>query len=216
MFLRKRTTSNQSDFPSWLWPLIPEVRKQQINRLQGNAFAKTILVAPVPGEPEMTNNFCWCDLNAAEFFGMTELQLGVRPDTFLVLPTTFDGRKPVNANTGLTRMLIEAAAKSERVERFAVIGSDAFKAYFGFGRKPSMNALGGSTIFVQTVNYKPLFTFPDLSGLGCDPSHRSSSSMEAKRARFLAMQRRKELESLLVKFQAFLGKTKPKAYEQYS
>ena len=148
-----------------LQELITRLRQQPgINRLQGTAKASVFVIAPVPGELELRNNLCWCNEAAKKFFSMLELACG-KPMHFLVMPTTFDGKKPVKANTQFPKIILTRAAFNKAIEQFICIGSDAFKTYFGHGKKPSMPSLIGNVIYVKETNNKPLYVFPDQEGL---------------------------------------------------
>jgi uracil-DNA glycosylase len=152
--------------------LLNELREgKDITRLQGNLNASILLIAPQPSEMEVEENLCWVNHNAQKFFELMESLTELSPDDFLIMPTTFNGGKPVNANTELPKRFLHRAAHFKQIRRFVCIGSDAFKVFFGQGRKPSMPMLMGHTMYVTETSWKPLFVFPDADTLAMSGEH---------------------------------------------
>src|SRR5688572_10104786 len=138
--------------------LLEELRDgDEITRLQGSLDASIFLIAPQPSSKEVEDNLCWSNHNAERFFELLESLTELTANSFIIMPTTFNGGKPVNANTELPKRFLKRAAHFRQIRRFVCVGSDAFKVFFGMGRKPSMPMLMGHTMYVKETNFKPLF-----------------------------------------------------------
>jgi uracil-DNA glycosylase len=161
MKLKRKSSDWTSSFSAVL------TQRGGINRLQGHPEASIFLIAPVPRELEASHNLAWCDKSASRFFMWMQNEIGLKSnEDFLIMPCTFDGKKPVKANTDVGHEIVAAAAASDHIERFVCVGSDAFKTYFGYGMKPSMHSLAGHTMYsLQQARFKPVFVFPDLHAL---------------------------------------------------
>lgn len=142
--------------------LLEELRDgKEITRLQGSLNASICLIAPQPSKDEVEANLCWVNRNAQVFFSLTESLVDLGPDDFLIFPTTFNGEKPVKSNTELPKRFLKRASQFKQIRRFVCIGSDAFKVFFGMGKKPSMSMLTGRTLYVAETAFKPLMVMPD-------------------------------------------------------
>lgn len=195
---------------NWVSDLIPGLRKRQgITRLQGNITASSLLLAPVPTLVELDQNLSWCDLSARRFFVWMQNSFDLGPNDFLIVPCTFDGKKPVKGNTDVGLEIVSAAAKSKAIKRFVVIGGDPFKTYFGYGKKPSMESLVGNTMFLQQSGFKPVFVFPDLNSLRFSEEIRYKDKRDYYRALAAMQYTMGNLEKLNGRFAQFLKAKKP-------
>lgn len=186
--------------------LLVELRDgKEITRLQGSLDASIFLIAPQPSEAEVEDNLCWSNHNAERFFELVGSLTELTPNSFIIMPTTFNGGKPVNANTELPKRFLKRAATFRQIRRFVCIGSDAFKVFFGQGRKPSMPMLQGHTMYVKETNFKPLFVFPDADTLALKPDHYIEDKREYSALKRRVDQTVKTYEQLLEwKFKLFL------------
>lgn len=196
---------------NWVDSAVEGLRKREgITRLQGNPLASIFLIGPVPGKRELDENLPWCDLDASRFFNWVQNNHNLKSNKdFLIMPTTFDAKKPVKGNTDIGHILVEGACEAESVERIVCIGGDAFKTYFGYGRKPSMNSLVGNVMFLEQVNYKPVFVFPDLQALKFTEEMRFPEKRDFYRAMNYCQHVMKSLDKLTKRFSAFLKTERP-------
>lgn len=157
--------SKQSD---WLSPLLKEVRESQktdIKRLQGSVASPVFMIAPPPTTHEVDQNLAWCNPIAEAFFSMMSASVPLTPHEFLVMPASFRKQTSKNfrqADAELGQRIMRAAVAQPHVHGVICVGSIAFKAYFGFGRKPSMGMLVGTPLRLAPTNFKPLIVLPDL------------------------------------------------------
>lgn len=159
---------------SWLDPYLRILRTgtYEIRRLQGSLTANVLMIAPPPTEVEREFDLAWCSAAAANFFDMMRAEVPLTPNEFLIMPASFRLQTTKNfrtADANLGREILAAAAKSSQITGFVCVGSEAFKAYFGFGKKPSMDMLVGTVLRVSQTGYKPLLVFPDMDLLSFDP-----------------------------------------------
>lgn len=159
---------------NWLDPFVKELPKLKgaITRFQGATTASVLVIAPPPTEVEEKENLAWCNPVAQTFFQLLGANVSLSPNDFLIMPAAFNKQtsktfKPTSAEFG--RTVLAAAAASKQIKGFVCAGGDAFKAYFGFGKKPNMSLLGGSVVKMQLTNFKPLLVLPDLGLLAFDP-----------------------------------------------
>lgn len=141
------------------------LQKMPITRLQGNVDAPVLLIAPVPTARTIAQNLTWGDEIAEAFFTLMLESVPLTMDQFLIMPTTFDGKKPNVRNTKIGSGIIANAAKDPRFKAFICIGSSAFVAYFGHGKKPDMNMLCGTCLKVPETKFKPLLVLHDVEPL---------------------------------------------------
>ena len=186
--------------PSWIKPLEVELRTQEgVTRFLGSSDAETVLIAPIPTAFELQYNLPWCSPAAVWFYDNLAAQCGITPDDLLVVPTTFDGKKPVKANTEFGKRVIEAAAQSEQIKRFICIGADAFKVFFGFGKKPPQSIFQGTPVQTRESNYKPLLVFPN-------PALVMGNNYDSKRDYAIALQFVEQTRSRYIKIMTELNK----------
>jgi uracil-DNA glycosylase len=196
---------------NWLEPYCERLRKRTgITRLQGSPSAETFLIAPVPGKDELSQNLAWCNRSASRFFMWMNNQIGLKSnDDFLIMPCTFDGDKPKKGNTDIGLDIAAAAAQSKSIKRFVIVGGDAFKTYFGYGKKPSMDSLVGHIMFLQQADFKPLFVFPDLWALSFDAEAPYPSKRDFFKAQAACKEYMDKLDRLTEQFKKFLTTEKP-------
>lgn len=177
MRMRKRTAvpPRPPEENDWYEQFTQELtRRGGISRFQGHKDAKILLIAPVPGIMEQTHNLAWCDKSASRFFNWMQNEIGLKSnEDFLIMPCTFDGKKPVKGNTDIGHEVVRIAGSEPRIERVVCVGADSFKTYFGYGKKPSMSSLAGHTMYLQQAAHKPVFVFPDLHALNYEDDKRS-------------------------------------------
>jgi hypothetical protein len=186
---------------------IAELRSQSsgITRLQGHPDAETFLLAPFPTKAELDANLAWCDKRASEFFNWMQAEIGLQCNKdFLIMPGTSNAEKPKKDNTALGLKITQAAAADKHIKRFVVIGSEPFKAYIGFGKKPSMSSLVGNIMYLPAVNHKPVFVFPDLDALNYDATIRYKTKRDWAIAFFGRQKMIKTLDALVPKFRQFM------------
>lgn len=154
----------------WLSPFIARLRASdfEIKRFQGNPKATVLLLAPPPGEEEVKENLAWCGPSARVFFELMQAQVPLTPNQFLILPAAF--RKQTtkmfrSSDADFGRTVVKAAAESDQIKAFVCVGGEAFKAYIGYGKNPSMDMLAGTVLQVAQTNMKPLLVFPDMTPL---------------------------------------------------
>jgi len=211
MKIRPKTKKLSTPLPDWIDPIVARLREREgLKRLQGNSNASILMIAPRPGALELQQDLVWCDMAAVRFFNWmrNEFNLDSNGD-FIIMPCTFDGKNPKKSNTDLGLELLENSKTENRIKRYIVIGSDAFKVYFGYGRKALMESLVGNTLYLQQGGYKPVFVFPDLWALNFDPEMRGLAKRDWARGRALCDYYLKYLERLEPAFRKFLKATKP-------
>jgi hypothetical protein len=166
-----RVKAPREENKSWLETHLRQLRKLSgcITRLQVSLGSNLFLIAPIPTQQELDGNLAWCDWSARRFFTWTQNHHSLTPNDFLIMPTTFDGKKPLKGNTQIGQEIVASAAQSDHISHFICVGSDAFKTYMGFGKAPSMPSLVGNTTYLEVVNHKPVFVFPDIGPIRMDP-----------------------------------------------
>jgi uracil-DNA glycosylase len=196
---------------SWVDEVVKNLRNREgITRLQGNPNASILLIGPVPTQVEIHNNLAWCDQAASRFFTWMENEHDLKSNQdFLIMPTTFDADKPKKGNTDIGMNIVEAAAEEESIERMICIGGDAFKTYFGFGRKPSMESLVGNVMFLQQSKFKPVFVFPDLNALRWNDEMKFKEKRDFYKAMYACQYWMKYLDKLSKRFKTFLKTDRP-------
>lgn len=166
--MEKRMKLKSKESSNWLSPLLKEVRESpttDIKRLQGNVKSPIFMIAPPPTMREVDQNLAWCNPTAEAFFSMMSASVPLTPHEFLIMPASFRVQTTKNFRQGdseLGQRIMREAVKQPHVHGVVCIGSDAFKAYFGFGRKPSMGMLVGTPLKLAPTNFKPLIVIPDL------------------------------------------------------
>lgn len=180
------------------------VRRQfPINRLQGDKNAPLFIVAPPPKAEEVAENLAWCGPTAQVFFEFLAAVCPLRPSSFLIMPSAFKEQTTKNfraADALFGQEIVAAAARESQIRGFACIGSDAFKSYFGFGKKPSMPMLVGNVMRLANVGNKPVIVFPDLEPL-CFEAPNGQRFTRREVAQALGLKR--ETLNLLEKKKAF-------------
>lgn len=201
MLLKKRKQN-------WLDPFVKEISKfPSINRLQGNSKATTLLLAPNPHKEDVANNLCWSGPSAIWFFDAIAGECECASDSFVVLPLTFTGNRPVAAEVAMSVAIFKAAAENPAITKCVCVGSDAFKTYFGHGRKANMKTVAcGNTLLVPDFNFKPLFAFPDVEPLNFE---QPGGYVRLTRDQWMAVRAKentvKQIMSILPAFKTFLN-----------
>lgn len=154
----------------WLLPFIARLKTSEfeIKRFQGDPKASVLLLAPPPGEDEVRENLAWCGPTAQVFFELMRAQVPLTPNQFLIMPAAFRRQTTKqfrSSDADFGRTVVKAAAESDAIKAFVCIGPEAFKAYIGYGKTPSMDMLSGTLLQVVQTGLKPLLVFPDLTPL---------------------------------------------------
>lgn len=174
----------------------------EITRLMGNKDASTLLIAPPPTAVEVEHNLPWCNQAAQAFFGFLS-PLSLTPDDFLTVPAQFNSGKLSNTLCVYTKDIIAIAAQDSKIRRFICVDPAVFKIFFGFGKKPPSSVMDGNSIATNETGFKPLFVFPDPTGL-VPPTVPVKKSRDFYMALNFHETCARKMESLLPKFQQFM------------
>lgn len=115
-----------------------------ITRLQGSAFAKVLVLAPLPTAVEYQRNLAWCDIRAELFFQYLFQTEQIQPNQFLIAPAVFFGDRPRVAETALGHYLIKQTNEEAcQIRLIVCIGLEPFKIYFSRTKAPAASMLCG-------------------------------------------------------------------------
>lgn len=145
---------------------VPKMRS-----MRGNVKSRCWIIAPHPLEEEYSRQMPLTSREAARFHQMLKdlAEFDTEEDSLVFTCSVF-GNKPLKGSTDSVRAFVLESVKRNLFDRIVCVGSDPFRFIFGRGKKPSMTTLAGSIIHHADLGNRPLFTFPDLSGLVVRPT----------------------------------------------
>jgi uracil-DNA glycosylase len=170
-----------------------------LTKMRGNPSASILLLSPAPSAEDYSNDLPLSDADAKVFHNLC-LNAGFHTDKdCLVAPCSLFRAKPSKLSTAPMVEFVGECHPS--FSKFICVGDDAFKFIFGDGRKPSMQTLGGSVVYVSEVDHKPMFVFPSIKGLSLPKNIPNDDVWKHERFQAILI---RMFEKLMPKFKAFL------------
>ena len=151
-----------------IWRKMPPLKIKEgvpvMKCMRGDPFSDVCIIAPAPQPEDYEQGTPLSNPSALFFHGLLKEETGLSTQRCCVLPCSRYGFK---ANKASTIDICEALQKMVKLNQFKLyitVGDDAYKFFFGRGKKPAPSIFG-NIMYVAEVGHKPVFSFPELTGL---------------------------------------------------
>lgn len=169
MKLKFPTAQKSRPGPLPLFEALPEHNDTHMSALRGDSKARMLLVTPCPDQNEYDVQVPFSNEAAKKFhLLLLDDDLDTQKD-FLVVSSCRYGLKPKKDATDIIQRYVETCARRDYFDLIVSIGSDTFKFLFGNGKKPSSNTIYGKPLYLEALNHKPLFAYPDITVFAEEP-----------------------------------------------